>query len=105
MEARIKATGEVVDVAYICIKHLTNRIVGVYEEINKTTSARTFTEDEIDFNINTIDWEQRRYEIARETLANYWNDGKDHDTDEAVATSIAIADEMIKQLKESEKIE
>ena len=45
-----------------------------------------------------------RYEIAKDILSNYWNDGKDHDSDEAVATSIAIADEMIKQLKESEEI-
>ena len=49
-----------------------------------------------------IDWEQRRYEIAKEVLSNYWNDCKYHDTDEACATAIAIADEMIKQLKESE---
>lgn len=36
-------------------------------------------------------------------LANYWNDGREHDTDEAVSASINMADRLIKQLKESEE--
>lgn len=107
MKARVKATGEIVDVDFIACRALTNRIVNVYEEINKETGARIFTSDELDFNNSIqIDWEQRRYELIKEAMGaniavigiNCFNENV------IISTSIDIADAIIKKLKESEEI-
>lgn len=65
--------------------------------------ANKHNETCLDYQSKLIDWEQRRYEIAREMLANCWNDGQEHGTDEAVSASINMADRLIKQLKEKEE--
>lgn len=49
MKTKIKINGESLDVAYIGLRKMTDKTVPVYKEINNGTSARTFTEDEIEF--------------------------------------------------------
>lgn len=59
---------------------------------------------------NLIDWEQRRYELARSAMQGmlsytsydvYDNSFSDNNTALIVSSSIKYADELIKQLKES----
>ena len=62
MKAIVKATGEVVDVTPCDIPISTR--VAFYE----TEQGRKFPMFALEFE-NEIDWEQRRYEIARDMLA------------------------------------
>lgn len=65
----------------------------------------TIDEIELDSTDKAIDWEQRRYEIAKDTLAGIISEesipGADprHYVDEDVSRAIEYADELIKHLK------
>lgn len=65
----------------------------------------TIDEIELDSTYKAIDWEQRRYEIAKDALAGIISEesipGTDprHYVDEDVSRAIEYADELIKHLK------
>ena len=101
MKAIVKATGEVVDVQ----PNETNYgDIFSWTESSWVKTKRTFKNNELitsDINIfdildSKIDWEQRRYELAKvamQGLLGYIDDNK-----KLCKEAIMIADEMIRQL-------
>lgn len=51
--------------------------------------------------LTTIDWEQRRYEIAKEVMAADVASGRNDTLAGYADYAISMADELIKQLKQS----
>lgn len=51
--------------------------------------------------LTTIDWEQRRYEIAREVMAADVASGRNDTIAGHADYAISMADELIKQLKQN----
>ena len=64
---------------------------------------KTIASDIVD-NPNEIDWEQRRYELAKSILSGIVSRPPSIQIKEGCAVAIEMADEMIKQLKEGETI-
>lgn len=99
MKARLKTNGEIVEVE------------DLYDDGTALVKDRYFKVSELDFeDFETIDWEQRRYEIAKAAMqANLSNPEilqfitKDGVPIERVAKcSIQYADALIKELKKGE---
>lgn len=105
MKVRVKKTGEV-----FLAMEFARVDVETYDSMGETRSYRL---DEIEIipdepsqgNDKEVDWEQRRYEIAKDCLANAFPniskitdvyEGKKHT---AVWQAVDYADELIKQLK------
>lgn len=96
MKAKIISTGEILKVGYITMLRdddsLYNASVHDIEIIDDSTDK-------------AIDWEQRRYEIAKDALAGIISEesipGTDpfHYIDKDVSRAIEYADELIKRLK------
>lgn len=96
MKAKIISTGEILKVGYITMLRdddsLYNASVHDIEIIDDSTDK-------------AIDWEQRRYEIAKDALTGIISEesipGVDpfHYIDKDVSRAIEYADELIKQLK------
>lgn len=113
MKARDKKTGEIVDV-YHEPQHGQKSLV--YKEA-VFVNGRMWTENELEF-IDTpkaedaIDWEQRRYEIAKEFLPNAaiavnadpkeWMDGMSYPKASAIF-AINYADALIEELKKKKE--
>lgn len=100
MKAKIKDTGEVVDVHW----------EGDLDAwLGKLASGRfrEFKERELEFlETNNIDWEQRRYEIAKEMLPITYQEsrnillrGGDVDTPDIIESTVKFADMLITELK------
>ncbi len=100
MKAKIKDTGEVVDVHW----------EGDLDAwLGKLSSGRfrEFKERELEFlETNNIDWEQRRYEIAKEMLPITYQEsrnillrGGDVDTPDIIESAVKFADMLIAELK------
>lgn len=100
MKAKIKDTGEVVDVHW----------EGDLDAwLGKLASGRfrEFKERELEFlETNNIDWEQRRYEIAKEMLPITYQEsrnillrGGDVDTPDIIESAVKFADMLITELK------
>lgn len=105
MKARIKATGTIVEVE------------GLFDVGTALVNGRYFKVSELDFfdNFETIDWEQRRYELAKAAMQGILSDEEEvgyacseatykenekHTVPKAVAQfAIACADALIKKLK------
>jgi len=93
MKARIKATGAIVEVE------------GLFDVGTALVNGRYFKVSELDFfdNFETIDWEHRRYELAKSAMQGYCialgiND--DSETYDNIAIgSLRAADALIKKLK------
>lgn len=93
MKARIKSTGEIVEVE------------DLYDDGTALVNGRYFKVSELDFfdNFETIDWEQRRYEIAKSMMAaflsnscsNVYMNTYENQAQEAVK----YADVLIEELK------
>ena len=100
MKVKIKKTGEIYNIAE-------------YDQVEVDTcdsygNPLTFDYDEVEFiqeKSSDIDWEQRRYEIARNILSSMCGDKSYDDTSiiTMVNTSISIADTLIKELKGENK--
>lgn len=101
MKAKVKVTGEVVE--------LTDDIIhrSVSLEFRGTTDGRIIATNMLEFE-TPINWEQRRYEIAKSMLAAWGSynlgamEALNLDSNEIIKNSriaIEIADELIKQLK------
>lgn len=93
MKARVKATGEIVGVE------------DLYDDGTALVKGRYFKVSELDFfdNFETIDWEQRRYELAKSAMQGYCitlgiNDDSETYDDIAIG-SLRAADALIKKLK------
>lgn len=93
MKARIKATGEIVEVE------------DLYDDGTALVKGAYFKISELDFfdNFETIDWEQRRYELAKSAMQGYCialgiNDDSETYDDIAIG-SLRAADALIKKLK------
>lgn len=93
MKARIKETGEIVEVE------------GLFDVGTALVNGRYFKVSELDFfdNFETIDWEQRRYELAKSAMQGYCialgiNDDSETYDDIAIG-SLRAADALIKKLK------
>lgn len=87
MKARIKSTGEIVE------------IKDLYDDGTALVNNKYFKVSELDFFSKTIDWEQRRYEIAKECVAVLMRN-IDITLEDAAKVSIKQADVLIKRLKE-----
>lgn len=93
MKARIKATGEIVEVE------------DLYDDGTALVNGRYFKVSELDFfdNFETIDWEQRRYEIAKSMMAaflsNSCSDVYMNTYENQAQEAVKYADMLIDELK------
>lgn len=96
MKARVKDTGEVVDVRP-CSEPLNVRLA-FYE----TENGRKFPMFALEFETE-IDWEQRRYEIAKELMRGFATNPHNMIVDAKIGTlaewSVSGADALIAELK------
>ena len=102
MKAIVKNTGEIVDVnlvhnpedfsCYFYINTVTKREYSPMELNFGSASYSSKKED------NSIDWEQRRYEIAKDVLSGL-EVNSESKIEADCKLAIELADEMIKQLK------
>lgn len=113
MKARIKETGEIVEVINYskhnyCIEYGGNNSFGEYD-------TKSLDDVELILDEPTIDWEQRRYEIAKEAMAGILSSdeqtgyacteaiylkGEKRTTPKAVSRyAIACADALIEELR------
>ena len=94
MKARIKETGGIVEVE------------DLYDDGTALVNGRYFKVSELDFfdNFETIDWEQRRYEIAKSMMAaflsnscsNVYMNTYENQAQEAVKYADTLIDELKK---------
>ena len=104
MKAIVKNTGEIVDVnlvhdpedfsCYFYINTVTKREYSPMELNFGSASYSSKKED------NSIDWEERRYEIAKSALSGLCAHVGMLNIEKDVDIAICYANEMIKQLKE-----
>lgn len=99
MKARIKETGEIIDVKFSM--HPNPAVEETYWWCKD--KQESYHKWELDFlEVNTsgefIDWEQRRYEIAKEVLVNIPADYPES-LETKVSIAIMRADALIKELK------
>ena len=94
MKARIKSTGVLVDVTpqlNINPKH-SNDYLYVCDNM-------VYRECELDF--SAIDWEQRRYELAKDIIKAVVADDRGGNSDAIAKYAVNCADALIKRLKEN----
>lgn len=93
MKARVKSTGVLVDVTpqlNINSQHSKDYLY--------VCDNMVYRECELDF--SAIDWEQRRYELAKDIIKAVIADDRGGDSDAIVKYSVNCADALIKRLKE-----
>ena len=99
MIAIIKETGVKVDVVCqgICVCSDKRTVVW-------TDGERTYLQELLDFSKNDIDWEQRRYELAKASIYTSYKIQTSYTgycgEDDISESAIRIADEIIEKLKE-----
>lgn len=102
MKAKIKSTGEVIEVSRI-ENIITKR--GVERQyVDNNRSWCTYGQSELEFikeePHKNIDWEQRRYEIAKNALPAIMNKASVHFTKEDIIQCVVdFADALIEELK------
>ena len=105
MKAKVKSTGEIIDV-YIARygRFGNNPLEPIYKEVE--WSEEGYREYALDFNDN-IDWEERRFIAAKDILAAILSNSEKcmhQGTNEDLSQyAICMADELIKQLKKTKK--
>lgn len=95
MKARIKSTGVLVDVTpqlNINSQHNNNYLY--------VCDNMVYRECELDFFSETIDWEQRRYELAKDIIKAVVADDCGGNSDALAKYAVNCADALIKRLKE-----
>lgn len=95
MKARIKSTGVLVDVTPQL--NINSQHSGDYLYV---CDNMVFRECELDFFSETIDWEQRRYELAKDIIKAVIAEDRGGDSDAIVKYAVNCADALIKRLKE-----
>ena len=95
MKARVKSTGVLVDVTpqlNINSQHNNNYLY--------VCDNMVYRECELDFFSETIDWEQRRYELAKNIIKAVVADDCGGNSDALAKYAVNCADALIKRLKE-----
>lgn len=93
MKARIKSTGVLVDVTPQL--NINSQHSGDYLYV---CDNMVFRECELDF--SAIDWEQRRYELAKDIIKAVIADDRGGNSDAIAKYAVNCADALIKRLKE-----
>lgn len=91
MKAILKATGEVVEVTPI-------GMMSIYCASFEDGNGRKFPSTALEFE-KRIDWEQRRYELAKDISCAYMQSHGTIPFFEIAKVSVKFADELITQLK------
>lgn len=89
MKARVKLTGEIVN------------IKDLYDDGTALVNDKYFKVSELDFFSETIDWEQRRYELAKDIIKIVIANDYGVNSDVVAKYSLNCADALIKRLKEN----
>lgn len=103
MKARVRKTGEIIDV-----KPIANPCAQTSTDNLYSSNYDVYYESELDFlNVGqkVIDWEQRRYELAKAAMQGFCaNSGMlSFDRDSLIALSVEYADAFIAELKKEKK--
>lgn len=88
MKARVKLTGEIVN------------IKDLYDDGTALVNDKYLKISELDFFSETIDWEQRRYELAKDIIKAVIADDRGGYSDAIAKYAVNCADTLIKRLKE-----
>lgn len=88
MKARVKSTGQIVE------------IKDLYDDGTALVNDKYFKVSELDFFSETIDWEQRRYELAKDIIKAVVADDCGGNSDALTKYAVNCADALIKRLKE-----
>lgn len=88
MKARVKLTGEIVNVK------------DLYDDGTALANDKYFKVSELDFLSETVDWEQRRYELAKDIIKAVVADDCGGNSDAIAKYAANCADALIKRLKE-----
>ena len=88
MKARIKSTGEIVE------------IKDLYDDGTALVGNMYIKVSELNFFSENIDWEQRRYELAKDIIKAIVADDRGGNSDALTKYSLNCADALIKRLKE-----
>ena len=89
MKARIKSTGKIVE------------IKDLYDDGTALVNDKYFKVSELDFFSENIDWEQRRYELAKDIIKIVIANDYGVNSDVVAKYSLNCADALIKRLKEN----
>ena len=101
MKAKVKDTGEIVDVKFTT--HPNPAVDETYWWCGD--KQESYHKSELDFTEFDIDWEQRRYELAKDAMNSILTapigDGVNPDPsiEEVAMLSVKLADALIKELK------
>lgn len=102
MKAKVKETGEIIDVEAFGMDGL---MYVIFKETS-STSARTFKQYQLDFDYNNpptdknIDWEQRRFELVKAAMQGILtNPITKTITNNIIDMAISTADAVIAKLK------
>ena len=91
MKARVKLTGEIVN------------IKDLYDDGTALVNDKYFKVSELDFFSETIDWEQRRYELAKAAMQGFCSNPHEQvmsaNLNITAEWSLCFADALIKKLK------
>lgn len=93
MKARVKATGVLVDVIPKVNVNAQHGGDNLY-----VCDNMVYRECELDF--SAIDWEQRRYELAKDIIKTVIADDRGGNSDAIAKYAVNCADALIKRLKE-----
>lgn len=101
MKAKVKDTGEIVDVKFVVHPNPNVDVTYWWCEDNQ----KSYHKNELDFIKYDIDWEQRRYELAKEAMNGLLSaiiDGvnPNPNVEDTVILSVTLADVLIRKLKE-----
>lgn len=100
MKVRVKDTGDIVNVVFTT--HPNPAISEVYWWCQENQTA--YHKSELDFMEENIDWEQRRYEIAKEVLAASFSTPMEGTSILSyVRSCVQVADILIEELKEGSR--
>lgn len=88
MKARVKSTGEIVE------------IKDLYDDGTALVGNMYLKLSELDFFSENIDWEQRRYELAKDILKAVIENDNGINSEVAAKYSLNCVDALIKRLKE-----
>ena len=88
MKARVKLTGEIVN------------IKDLYDDGTALVNDKYLKISELDFFSETIDWEQRRYELAKDIIKVVIANDYGVNSEVVAKYSLNCADALIKRLKE-----
>jgi len=101
MKAKVKDTGEIVDVRFAI--HPNPDVADTYWWCKD--KEESYHKSELDFMECDIDWEQRRYELVKEAMNGLLSaivDGVNPSpsVEDTVTLSVTLADALIRKLKE-----